>query len=92
MRNAPLDAADDARSPLTADQAHAMIADGGSVHVFMNPVAGMVIGADWDRADVEALIREGASELAGASSAAAGHGLATLAQGRWHFIATRAAK
>lgn len=59
---------------LTYDQAVAMLPGGDRIHTFVNPV-GMLIGANWDREDVLALLRDGNPELSGGQATAMGHGL-----------------
>jgi hypothetical protein len=76
------------RVKLTAEQAIAMLPDGEQIHTFRNPAPSLMIGADWDRADVVKAIRKHGVELSGEAATAAGYGLA-LFDGSWLFIKTR---
>jgi len=73
---------------LTVDEALAMLPEGDHIHTFRGGV-GMMIGADWDRADVVTAIRETQRrELSGAVASAMGHRLCIAAGGALLFIAT----
>lgn len=61
----------------------------GRVHTFRNP-AGILVGADWDVADLIALIRVRGCELAGKTASSMRHGL-VLFDGSRLFIATKEA-
>jgi hypothetical protein len=73
---------------LTYGQALAMLPDGDEIHAFTNP-AGMLVGADWDRSDVLALLRTGRPELSGDQATAMGHGLVAFRGDVPVFFATR---
>lgn len=75
----------------TAEQAIALLPDGESVHVFTNP-AGMLLGADWERAEVEKLIRAAPQrEQAGETATRMGHGLVVWNEkgDKPYFVSTR---
>jgi hypothetical protein len=78
---------------LTYDQAVAMLPDGDRIHTFVNP-AGILIGADWDRQDILALLIGGEPELSGDQATGVGHGLVAFRGEDRHpvFIATKAAQ
>ncbi len=75
------------REFLTVEQALAVLPEGDEIHVFSNPSGGVLVGADWRRADVEKEIR-GAKvrEIGGPASVGMGHGL--VLDEHW-FVATR---
>lgn len=60
---------------LTADEAIAMLPDGGTVHTFRQPAPGMLVGTDWDRDEVIAHIGFHGAELSGPTATGMGHGL-----------------
>jgi hypothetical protein len=62
------------RVQLTYEQAEALLPDGEQVHTFLDGGVAL-IGADWDRDQVLALLRDGHPELSGESATAMGHGL-----------------
>jgi hypothetical protein len=62
------------RVQLTYEQAVAMLPDGEQVHTFLDGGLAL-IGADWDREQVLALLRTGAPEMSGEQATAMGHGL-----------------
>lgn len=74
---------------LTVEQAIAMLPQKELVHVFRNP-SGMLVGADWRRADAEELVRRSRERrTAGPMASALGHGLAVRAEnGRTLFVET----
>lgn len=64
----------DERVPVPLAEAIAMLPEGEKVHTFR--LSGFVlIGADWDRADLIAEMERHGVELSGPRAAAAGHGL-----------------
>jgi hypothetical protein len=74
---------------LTYDEAVALLPDGDRIHTFVNP-AGILVGADWDRGDVLALLRDtDRREVTGPAAQAFGHGLAAMHDGRPVFIEAR---
>jgi hypothetical protein len=75
---------------LTCDEAAALLPDGDRVHTFLNP-GGILVGADWDRAEILTLLRDSPRrEVTGPEAQSFGHGLAALREdGTIVFIATR---
>ena len=76
------------RACLTIEQAMEMLPDGDKIHVFLNP-AGMLLGCDWSRAAVIALIKDGVREKGGETCTQMEHGLVVFAKGKDHFIQTK---
>lgn len=80
---------------LTPEEALALLPEGEYVHTFRNPGAGMMIGADWRRDEVEREIRDAERrELAGQVATDMGHGLVVFRKGAkmrsdMLFVATR---
>lgn len=73
---------------LTYEQAVALLPDGERVHTFLD--GGMaLIGADWDRDQVLALLRDGRPELSGEQATAMQHGLVAFRETGPVFIETR---
>lgn len=66
------------RTPLTYDQAVAMLPEGETIHTFRN-TCGMLIGADWSREQILEAIRNGKPELAGETASSMNHGLVVWA-------------
>ena len=83
---------DDDRVILSFEEAVAMLPDGETVHIITNPSPGALIGADWEREDVIALLRTTAPELSGPDATRAGHAMCVHRGGRWMFIETRRAE
>lgn len=79
---------EDDRVRLTFDAAVAMLPDGEHIHTFLNSSSAL-LGADWDRVDILALLRRGEPELAGDTATAMGHGLVAWRGRDAVFIATR---
>lgn len=78
----------DDRRVLTKEEAIAMLPDGDTIHTFRNP-AGMLLGADWSRADVIKAIEQHEVELAGDTATQMKHGM-VLHDGRGYlFIQTK---
>ncbi len=78
---------------LTYDEAVALLPDGDSIHTFVQ-AGPAIIGADWDRADVLALLgRTDRREVTGPEAQGMGHGLAASLSvtGEPVFIETRTA-
>jgi hypothetical protein len=75
---------------LSVDQALAMLPDGEYVHTFRNP-GGMLLGAEWGRAEIEEAIRASdRRELAGELATRMKHGLVIRIPGESSllFVAT----
>ncbi len=71
---------------LTTDEALAMLPEGERIHTFRGGGM-MMIGADWDRDQIETAIRDHDCELAGGVAAGMGHRL-YVHEGRGLFVAT----
>ncbi|MFA7121237.1 MAG: hypothetical protein WC277_07130 [Bacilli bacterium] len=64
------------RVPLTTEQAIAMLPDGDTIHTFRNSIPGVLLGADWERADVlDAIDKATTREIGGPACCAMKHGL-----------------
>lgn len=81
---------DDEKELLTYDEAVALLPDGERIHTFLD-ANGVLLGADWGRAKVLALLKASDTrEVTGPSAQAIGHGLAAFrADGVPVFIETR---
>lgn len=80
----------DERVRLTVEQAMALLdVKDGRVHTFLNPGAGMLVGADWTVEQVRTCFEDNGAELSGEAATNMKHGLASRDQGRWVFFATR---
>lgn len=70
---------------LTVDQALSVLPDGDTIHCFVS--GGMLLGADWDRADVENYIQSAETrEIGGKMCRSMGHGLAVYGKGGMKFF------
>jgi hypothetical protein len=76
------------RTKLEINEATKMLPDGDTVHTFRNS-AGMLIGADWDRADVLDAIKKHGVELSGSQATAMGHGLVLEDATGFLFVETK---
>ena len=79
---------------LTYDEAVALLPDGERIHTFLDGGTAL-IGANWDRADILALLREAGPEIeaTGPAARSVGHGLAAYRpDGVPVFIETRPAE
>ena len=77
---------------LSVEEALAMlhVRDGERVHTFLNPGTSLLVGADWDKAEVEELIRTTRHRRrAGPEARAMKHGLVLWDRGRWLFVETK---
>lgn len=75
---------------LSVEDAIAMLPEGDCVHTFRNPVAGMMIGANWTRENmIKAITESDYRRLAGPEAKAMKHGLAINEDGRLLFVETR---
>jgi len=79
----------DPPEPLTYEQAVAALPDGDDIHVVLNGTPGILIGADWRRDQVLALLRENRPERSGPLASASGHGIAVMRNGDRYFVQTR---
>lgn len=66
------------REPVTFEEAEQMIGDGERIHTFRNPAAGVMLGCDWDRADILDHVKKYGAELSGPSATAMKHGLVLM--------------
>jgi len=74
---------------LTLDEAIAALPEGDRIHTYLNPAAGMMLGADWDRAEVLRALRESPEiRVTGDMAQSMGHGIAVWERNRIVFIAT----
>lgn len=78
----------DEREAVTYETAVSMIGDGERVHCIRNSAPGLMLGADWDREDVLAAIKEHGAELAGPLATSMGHGLLLIDKRGPLFIET----
>ena len=62
------------RQPLTLDEAVAMLPEGDDIHTFRG-AGGFMLGADWSRREVIAVMAECGPALSGPMATAMGHGL-----------------
>jgi len=62
-----------------------------TVHTFVTPGMGVLLGADWDLEDVAESMRKNPVELAGPQAVALGHGLVLEEPERPVFLATKRA-
>jgi hypothetical protein len=72
---------------LTAEQAIAMLPDGDTIHTFRS-TGFALLGCDFRRDEVLAIIERGKCELAGDIATGMGHGLA-INYGSWLFVETK---
>jgi hypothetical protein len=79
----------DEKELLTYDEAVALLPDGKRIHAFLD--GGMaLIGADWDRADILALLRDtDCREVPGPAAQSMGHGLVAWRESGPVYIATK---
>lgn len=76
---------------ITLEEALKLLPEKEDIHTFMNPAAGMLLGADWSRDDVvKALALSKEIHLTGEAAQAMDHGLAIFrGDGATVFIETR---
>jgi hypothetical protein len=75
---------------LNYDQAVALLNEGDTIHVFVNP-NGMLVGADWSRKEVLKLLKEADEiQIGGEQCIAFKHGLVATSGARNHFIESKA--
>ena len=75
------------RETLTNEQAVAMLPEGDDIHTFRTG-SGIMLGADWRRADILAAIDKHGAEKAGPMAAGMNHGLVVTDDRGPLFIAT----
>ncbi len=77
----------DEKVMLTADQAIAMLPAKETIHTFVNPAAGMLLGASWTREyTLQAIGASTHIELTGPSAASMGHHFVIEHKGRAVYI------
>jgi len=78
---------------LTVEAAKALLLPGEEIHVFLNPSPGVMVGADWDRAQILELLEKAETlRIGGPQCVGLGHGLVAFHEGRNHFIESKAGK
>ncbi len=83
------DGPDDEIIPLSYDEAAALLPEGERIHTFLDGGLAL-IGADWDREDILALLRETSRrEVTGPAAQSMDHGMAAFRDGKPVFIETR---
>lgn len=73
---------------LTLDEAVALLPDSEMIHTFRTPAMNVMLGCDWCRDDILALLESGTPELAGEIATSMNHGIVIWSNG-WLFIETR---
>ena len=76
------------RKTLTIEEADALMASGPEVHTFRQAGPALV-GCDWKRSDLLALMKKYPPELSGPAATSAKHGLALIDDHGPLFIATK---
>lgn len=75
------------REFITKDRALELIGDRETVHVFLNPSASMLIGADWSLGDIKNILDKAETiEIGGEQCKAMKHPIVALHGGKYHFI------
>lgn len=75
------------REFLTPARAKELLGDKSEVHVLLNPNAGMLIGADWTRAEIDRMLDAAETiEVGGEECKRMKHGLVVALKGRYHFL------
>lgn len=83
------DTAETDRQTVPYDEAVAMLPDGELVHTFRNGAPSVLIGADWEKAQLLPWILEYGVELSGEQATAMHHGLVGRDDYGYLFIETR---
>lgn len=78
----------DEREPVNLERALEMIGETERVHTIRNSAIGVMLGADWDRADVIAAIEKFGVELSGPAATSMKHGLVLFDETGPLFIET----
>lgn len=74
------------------DQALALLPDGETIHTVLNPIASVLIGADWSRESVLELLRTSPQiEMTGEMAQKINHGIAAVRGNDYVFIETKKA-
>jgi len=80
----------DDRVAITPAEAISMLPDGDSIHTFRQAAfGGPLIGADWDRTDIENALEKYSAELTGEISTNRGYGLAFADPTGYVFVQTK---
>lgn len=79
--------AENGRELLTYDEAVAMLPEGDDIHTFRSG-PGIMLGADWRRADILDVIRKHGAEKAGPMATSMKHGIVVMEGDAPLFIAT----
>jgi len=80
------------RVQLTPEQAEAMLPDGNYIHTFISSRPGMMLGADWERAEILKRFADKEQqppELAGPMAQALDHGICVWQSDHWLFVQTK---
>jgi hypothetical protein len=78
------------RDILTAHDAMTLIGPGDPVHVLVNPAGGVLVGADWTRAEILRLLDEAeVVELGGPECRRIEHPVVATRRGERYFIAAK---
>ncbi len=84
------DVTKDDRIFLTVQEALDLLDDGEEVHSFASPAGGMLLGADWSRAEAIAAIENAKTrEVAGPAAQGMKHGLAIATSTGYYFLKTK---
>jgi hypothetical protein len=72
---------------LTPQEAVSLLLPGGTVHVYVNPTSGVLVGADWDRSvAIETIESATEIQIGGDACRGAGHGLVVIHSRIAHFF------
>lgn len=63
---------------LSTSEAIDLLPTGKTIHTFMSPTGGVLIGADWDSEDVVKLVTECETQLSGSMAKGMKHGMAAF--------------
>lgn len=78
---------------LTVEQAKEALPKGETIHVFLNPSGGMLIGGDWGRDEIYKLLDSADTiEVGGKECVRMGHGLVVTKDKRHHFVESSVGK
>lgn len=83
---------EDERESVSYEQAIAMIGNRERIHTFRQPMAGMMLGADWGRAELLRAIEKHGAELSGPLATKMKHGLLLIDDHGPLFIETAGQK
>lgn len=80
---------DSERVSLSLEAAIAMLPEGSEIHTFVNPGAGLLVGADWSRDAVIELLKTGKPELSGEEATKMNHGIVAWDGEKYVFVQTK---